>query len=48
MTEKPELEKDAYGDIIEPPLENDYGSKVDALVDSMTITGETVIEPPTF
>ena len=48
MTEKPELEKDAYGDIIEPPLENDYGSKVDALVDSMTITGENVIEPPTF
>ena len=48
MTEKPELEKDAYGDIIEPPLENDYGSKVDALVDSMTITGATVIEPPTF
>ena len=30
MTEKPELEKDAYGDIIEPPLENDYGSKVDS------------------
>ena len=47
MTEKPELEKDALGDIIEPVL-NDYGSKVDALVDSMTITGETVIEPPTF
>ena len=35
MTEKPELEKNAYGDIIEPPLENDYGNKVDALVDSM-------------
>ena len=42
MTEKPELEKDAYGDIIEPPLENDYGSKVDALVDSMP-----PVAPPT-
>ena len=42
MTEKPELEKDAYGDIIEPPLENDYGSKVDALVDSMS-----PVAPPT-
>ena len=29
MTEKPELEKNAYGDVIEPVL-NDYGSKVDA------------------
>jgi len=38
MTEKPELEKDAYGDIIEPPLESDYGSKVDTLVDSMGVT----------
>ncbi len=44
MTEKPELEKDAYGDIIEPPLENDYSSKVDALVDSM---GEPPVAPPT-
>ena len=42
MTEKPELEKNAYGDIIEPPLENDYGSNVDALVDSM---GESPIPP---
>ena len=42
MTEKPELEKDAYGDIIEPPLESDYGSKVDALVDSMP-----PVAPPT-
>ena len=40
MTEKPELEKDAYGDIIEPPLESDYGSKVDALVDSMGVTDQ--------
>ena len=44
MTEKPELEKDAYGDIIEPPLENDYGSKVDALVDSMPVAPPTEIE----
>tara|TARA_B100002051_G_scaffold52613_1_gene47984 strand:+ start:23 stop:361 length:339 start_codon:yes stop_codon:yes gene_type:complete len=43
MTEKPELEKNAFGDIIEPVL-NDYGSKVDALVDSM----EETIEPPVF
>ena len=43
MTEKPELEKDALGNIIEPVL-NDYGSKVDALVDSM----EKTIEPPVF
>ena len=41
MTEKPELEKNAYGDIIEPPLENDYGSKVDALVDSMPVAPPT-------
>ena len=44
MTEKPELEKNAYGDIIEPPLENDYSSKVDALVDSM---GKPPVAPPT-
>ena len=43
MTEKPELEKNAFGDIIEPVL-NDYGSKVDALVDSM----EETVEPPVF
>ena len=41
MTEKPELEKDPYGDIIEPPLENDYGSNVDALVDSMPVAPPT-------
>ena len=43
MTEKPDQEKNAYGDVIEPVL-NDYGSKVDALVDSM----EKTIEPPVF
>ena len=44
MTEKPELEKNAYGDIIEPPLENDYGSNVDALVDSMPVAPPTTYD----